>query len=126
MSRRRRIVGALALAVLVLVLGAAVLGPRLGNAPAGAQGIHDVAALPRQILLCNRSWLKDDLERGFTLAEADQMQDGGAPVVVDPDVSDACPPGPCSNVAQTGACDTVIWVRVGEDAYLDYSLQGGP
>jgi hypothetical protein len=28
--------------------------------------------------------------------------------------------------AEDGPCHTVIYVRVGEDAYLDYALQGGP
>ncbi len=123
MTRRARIMAASAIAVLVLVLGAAVLGPRVGNTLAGAEGIHDVAALPRQIRVCNRSWQKDILERRFTLAETREMFGGG--VVVDPEVSNACPLGPCTDVAQAGFCQVVVWGRVGEDAYLEYSLQGG-
>jgi hypothetical protein len=53
-------------------------------------------------------------------------RDGIEAVVVDPGLSPPCPVGPCTSVAQDGPCHTVIYVRVGEDAYLDYALQGGP
>lgn len=46
--------------------------------------------------------------------------------MVDPGLFAPCPAGPCTTVAQNGPCDTVIYVRVGADAYLDYALQGGP
>jgi len=105
----------------IIVVG--VIVPRVINSIAGADGIHDLAALPEQIQLCNRSWRKDNLERRFTLAET--RTTFGVGVVVDP-ASDACPPGPCTDVAQPGPCQVVVWVRVGDDAYLGYELRGGP
>jgi len=99
--------------------------PRIGNALAGASGIHDVDGLPEHIQLCGRSWQKDVLVRTFTVA-AIKERFAVDPVVVDPGPFAACPSGPCTDVAQPGACHTVIWVRVGQDAYIDYELQGGP
>jgi hypothetical protein len=37
-----------------------------------------------------------------------------------------CPPGVCTTVAESTQCHTVVYVRVGEDAYIDYELSGGP
>jgi hypothetical protein len=112
-------------AVLVVAgLASVFVAPRVGNALAGATGIHDAASLPRQIQVCGRSWRKDELDRRFTEAETREVFGGG--VVVDPGPWGSCPPGPCTDVAQPGACDVVVFVRVGQDAYLDYSLQGGP
>ena len=45
---------------------------------------------------------------------------------MDPGLFPSCPAGPCTPVAQDDPCNVVIYVRVGEDAYLDYALQGGP
>jgi hypothetical protein len=89
-----------------------------------SSAIHDVATLPASIDLCGREWLKDDLGRVLTLA-AIRARDGIDPVVVDTGPFAACPAGPCTQVAH-GPCDTVVYVRVGEDAYVDYALQGGP
>jgi hypothetical protein len=111
-------------AFLVVGLATVLVAPRVGNALAGAGGIHDVAALPERIQLCGRSWHKDDLERRFTLAETRELS--GDPTVVDPAPWTSCAPGPCTDAAQPGACETVVWVRTGEDAYVDYALQGGP
>ena len=33
---------------------------------------------------------------------------------------------PSGSRIQNRCCDTVVFVRVGEDAYLDYALRGGP
>ena len=102
----------------------AVFVPRLGNAFVGAAGIHDAAALPDRIGVCGRGWRKDSLDRRLSLTEI-RARDGVEPVVVDPGPFAPCPVGPCTALAQDGPCYTVIYVRVGEDAYLDYSLQGG-
>lgn len=102
-----------------------VIVPRIGNVFGGSAGIHDAAALPEHINICGRSWSKDALDRKFSLAEI-RPRDGIEPVVVDPGPFAPCPVGPCTTVAQNGPCHTVIYVRVGEDAYLDYALQGGP
>jgi hypothetical protein len=113
-----------AVAAAALLVGIVIV-PRVGNAFGGAAGIHDAAALPAHIRICGRGWSKDSLERKFSLAEI-RDRDGVEPVVVDPGPFAPCPAGPCSAVDQNDPCHTVIYVRVGEDAYLDYSLQGGP
>jgi hypothetical protein len=126
MSRtiRRGIVVVLAFAAAALLV-AIVLVPRIGNVFVGAAGVHDAAALSAQINTCGRSWSKDRSGRTVSLAEI-RARDGIEPVVVDPGPFAPCPAGPCTRVAQNGPCQTVIYVRVGEDAYLDYALQGGP
>jgi len=111
--------------VLAAVLAWTVVVPRAMNGFVGAAGIHDAPALPEHIRICGRGWTKDALDRRLSLAQI-RARDGVEPVVVDPGLFAPCPVGPCTTVAQDGPCDTVIYVRVGEDAYLDYSLQGGP
>ncbi len=107
----------LALVILVSVVVAC------GNE--GAQQIHDAATLPKHISVCGRTWIKDALGRASSLAEIRALL-GLEPLVVDPGFLAPCPPGPCTTVAQDGPCHTVVYVRVGEDAYLDYELSGGP
>jgi hypothetical protein len=116
---------AVAALVLVGVLGAIVILPRIHNGVAGTSGIHDAAMLPEHIRVCGRGWSNDVLIRILSLAEI-RARDGVEPVVVDPGPFATCPVGPCGMTAQDGPCHTVIYVRVGEDAYLDYALQGGP
>ena len=117
----------LAVAALLVagVVAAIVILPRIFNGVAGASGIHDAATLPEHIRICGRGWTKDALNRKLGLAEI-RARDGIEPVVVDPGPFAPCPAGPCGMTAEDGPCHTVIYVRVGEDAYLDYSLQGGP
>ena len=119
-----RAIVVVALAAAALIVGIVIV-PLLGNVFGRAAGIHDAAALPEQINICGRGWSKDESNREFSLAEI-RARDGIEPVVVDPGLFASCPAGPCTTVAQNGPCDTVIYVRVGEDAYLDYALQGGP
>ncbi len=124
MKRHRRTGAGIAVAVMIIsVLALVVVAPRVGNVFAGVLGVHDAAALPGKIQLCGRSWRKDALDRRFTEAEL-ELFGGGA--VVDPGPLGSCPSGPCTDVAQPRPCGVVVWVRVGEDAYLHYSLQGGP
>jgi hypothetical protein len=124
MSTRGRGAAVVIAAMAVTVAGLVVV-PRIGATLAGASAIHAVDELPQDIELCGRQWAKDVLVRTFTKAGI-REQSGVDPVVVDPGPFAACPPGPCTDVAQPGPCHTVIWVRVGQDAYIDYSLQGGP
>jgi len=111
--------------IVAAVLVFTVLVPRIRNGVVGAAGIHDAAALPDHIGICGRGWSKDRLDRRLSLA-AIQTRDGVEPVVVDPGLFAPCPVGPCTAVAHDDPCHTVVYVRVGEDAYLDYALQGGP
>jgi hypothetical protein len=91
----------------------------------GAADIHNAAFLPDRISVCGRNWTKDALGRQVTEAQIVAVY-GVGPTLVDPGLFAPCPPGPCKRVAQDGPCDTVVFVRVGDDAYLDYSLVGGP
>ena len=120
----RRRFNVVALAAAALLVGIVIV-PRVENVLAGASGIHDAGALAGQISICGRDWSKDSLERKLSLVDI-RSRDGVYPVVVDPGPFAPCPAGPCTRVAQNGPCNTVIYVRVGEDAYLDYALQGGP
>ena len=124
-ARPRTIVVAIMVVVIVAAATWLVVVPRVRNALAGADGIHDAATLPGRIQLCGRSWRKDELARTFTAAGI-REEFGVEPMIVDPGPFASCPPGPCTDVAQSEACHVVIWVRVGEDGYMDYSLQGGP
>ena len=124
-ARPRTILVAIVVVVIVAAATWLVVVPRVRNALAGADGIHDVGTLPGRIQLCGRSWRKDELARTFTAAHI-REEIGVEPVVVDPGPFASCPPGPCTDVAQAEPCHTVIWVRVGQDGYMDYSLQGGP
>jgi hypothetical protein len=90
----------------------------------GAAAIHDPASLPARIHVCGRAWTKDSLDRRFTKAEIDD-QFGVSPTLVDPRLFAPCPSGAC-NTTGAGPCATVVFARVGEDAYVDYSLSGGP
>jgi hypothetical protein len=80
----------------------------------------DPRSLPAQISMCDRQWKRDSLMRSWTAAQASV---GGAFTVVSPGpfgLLTACPwPG-------TSFVDTVIFVRIGEDAYIGYELRGGP
>ena len=109
--------------VVLLALGRIIpTGPILGDS---APTIHDAATLPGQITVCGRDWSKDPLNRQFSRAQI-QAQFGDEATVVDPGLVAPCPAGPCTLVGENGPCDTVVFVRVGEDACLDYALQGGP
>jgi hypothetical protein len=87
--------------------------------------IHYPNALAMTLSVCGRSWERDILNRQFSLAQI-RTQSEGAPVVVDPTDSTPCPAAACSQNAVNLPCATVIYVRVGKDAYLGYELQGGP
>jgi hypothetical protein len=91
----------------------------------GGKQIHASATLPDHFTACGRTWIKDVLERTQSLDGIRHMI-GVEPVFVDPGPLTACPDGACTAVAQDGPCHTVIYVRVGEDAYLGYELSGGP
>lgn len=114
----------------VIVVGGLVatvmIGARL--VPTGAAGIHDSALFGR-IAVCGR-----DYHEGGPVATLAQIRDaqGSPPVLVDPSFFAPCPgpdaqgDRPCSRDPSAGPCATVVYVRVGEDAYLPYELSGGP
>ncbi len=124
MANRSRLLGRTFVGlVLVVVVASAVVGPfRL------LPGLHDASSLPNRMNVCGRDWAKDQGDRRWTMAVMKAGSEA-APVTVDPGLLGlftACPAGACTNVALPTSCDTVIFVRVDEDAYVSYSLQGGP
>src|SRR3954454_4265831 len=118
--------GRMVLAGLVVFVAAAVIWPRLANSLADPNAVHPLGTLPSHISVCGRDWRKDALNRVLSRADI-RARDGVEPVVVDPaGPFGYCPGGPCTRTAEISTCDTVIYVRVAEDGFVDYSLQGGP
>ena len=118
-------VAMLALAILAVAGVALVVVPRVRDATLGANEIHDAMLLPERIELCGRSWHRGPADRTFGIVDL-REQTHVAPVLVETGPLAPCPKGPCIDVAQDAPCDTVVWVRVGSDAYLAYELAGGP
>ena len=107
---------------LLLVLPGVVGGP---------SAVHVGPILTSRITECDREYHGGDLVR--TRAQIDA--DGPSPVLVDPGFLGflpSCPAPnpdgnrPCTRDPSVGACATVVYVRVGADAYQGYDLAGGP
>jgi hypothetical protein len=124
MSRRR---GWIVVAVVVVVLGLATIPGLIHRVflGLGATDIHLAASLPDRLSVCGREWTKDPSGHEFSRTEI-EAQSGVELVVVDPLPFAPCPPGPCTESGLNTPCDTTVFVRVGEDAYVDYALSGGP
>jgi len=124
---RRTAVGAgallvgLGLVAALLLVRSYVYIPFLGD---DTSVIHDPASLPETLHVCGRTWHKEDPSRQRTEEELTSLYQS-PPVVVDPRQFAECPSGACTATVG-GPCATVIFARVGEDAYLGYSLSGGP
>lgn len=112
-------VTALAIAALAFALRNAVFG----TSPAA---IHDAATVPDRFTVCDRTYRGSENER--TLVEASA---GGTVVLVDPAPLAPCPEPnadgvrPCTRIGDA-PCATVVYIRIGEDAYRAYDLSGGP
>jgi hypothetical protein len=97
----------------------------------GAAAIHVEPVLVDRITVCGRHYVGRSPARTLEAIAAD-----GVPiVVVDPGPFGLIPscPGPdasgnrpCTQVAMPGPCATVVYVRVGDDAFSGYTLVGGP
>jgi len=123
---RWALVAAVAVAFLVvlgLAMGSNVIHRQVLGL--GATDIHDAATLPDRISICGRDWERDSLDRRSGRSELQALY-GVDPSLVDPLPFAPCPEGPCAVGLRGTPCDTVIFVRVGEDAYLGYELNGGP
>ena len=119
--------GLIALVALEVIALAAVLGPGLVHRwvlGLGATDVHELASLGETIGVCGRDYRIDDRR---TVRTHDEILawSGVEPTLVDPDPFGPCPAGVCTTASDSVRC-TVVFVRVGEDAYVDYSLQGGP
>lgn len=115
-----RLVATTALIALAVAVGWVTLIDPIFN----PSGIHDAASLPDRIQVCGRTWTKNSSEQ---LSRADvQLKFGVEPLLVSPNLLAPCPPGPCSRDGNNWPCNTVVFVRVGEDLFMDYALAGGP
>ena len=122
MARPGLLIGAILVAICLIGGAIAAQTVLAGRDPTT---IHASGSLPRRISVCGRNWTKDPLLRQRTLDGARAW--AGEVVVVATGPFAPCPSGPCSaSAASSTSCDTVVWVRVGEDAYVDYALSGGP
>jgi hypothetical protein len=122
-TRARRIAGALVAVALLAIL------PRLDPGPSG---IHSGPILTTRITVCDRHYNAGG-RAVQSLAEIDVNE--LKPVLVDPGalgLFPSCPAPnpdgnrPCSPDPSAGPCATVVYVRVGADAYAAYELAGGP
>jgi hypothetical protein len=115
--------------------GLAILGLAIGfSLIAGVRALPAFQHLPlltSRISLCDRDYNAGGPARTL----ADVTAEGGPVVLVEPGLFGLLPscPGPddqglrpCTREAAAGPCATVVYVRVGEDAYQGFSLSGGP
>ena len=117
---RRRTVTAVAVFTVVLILLVLVAATVLQGP--GTTAIHNVLTLPDRVHACGRNYHGPGAPRPI----AEIRSDGTEPVLVDTGWLGRCPAGACTTVAMTSGCATVVYVRVGEDAYVAYELLGGP
>ena len=110
----------LALATLVSAL---ITGALVGCGPP----INALQGLPASIGLCGRDWHLDDVQAPVTLAQA-ASNVGAKPIVLFDLARPSCPLGACTaadlrvRLPLAGRCQTIVWVRVGLDAYVSYGL----
>jgi hypothetical protein len=108
----------------VLGVGLVALAAVLGGPTALrlVTGIHETSSLPHRIYMCDRDWTEDASAKTWSGAEIGG-QTTGDPVIVNPGpfgLLTACP------FPAGATVDTVVYVRVDLDGYVDYSLSGGP
>jgi hypothetical protein len=114
-------------AVVVVAIAGALVATRAAWFGTGPTAIHDIAQLPGRIHVCGR-----DYERSDQVVNRAGWGRGSPFVLVEPAPLAGCatavddPSGFCA--VQPLACGTwtVVLVRVGDDAYAEYSLVGGP
>jgi len=118
-----------ALTTTLIVVLAAVLGwTTIVGAAFDPAGLHDVGSLPDRLHVCGRTWNKGSSVPSSLETIGAHMD--GVPILLAPGLLggflSACPSGACSTDAASAPCDTVVFVRVGEDSYVSYALSGGP
>jgi hypothetical protein len=115
---RPTVIAGLAIAATILIaIGSGARALR-GSGP---ESVHDPATLRSRITVCGR-----DLKGPGPIETLASMHAVLAnPVLVDPAPFAPCPAGACTRVAD-GPCATVVYIRVGDDAYVPYELVGGP
>ncbi len=123
MNRFRWLLAATAV-VAILVIGGVIVAAGVILPGRDPNAIHAVGSLPDRISVCGRTWTLDTSLRQRSYDDA-RTWTGVEPVVVASGPGAPCPSGPCGSGGGS-PCDTVVFVRVGDDAYVDYALSGGP
>ncbi|MBI3751607.1 MAG: hypothetical protein HY263_08150 [Chloroflexi bacterium] len=111
-----------------LVAVTAIFGPGLVHRwvlGRGATDVHELASLRQTVGVCGRDYRIDERRTVRTHDEIVAWS-GLEPTLVDPDPFPPCPAGVCTTASDSVPCATVVFVRVGSDAYVGYALQGGP
>ena len=91
----------------------------------GRAAARDPANLPDSITVCGRDWKKDPLDRALTGDEVFARTEA-EPIVVSTGLLAACPPEVGAPGGDPDGMATVVYVRAGDDAFVPYSLVGGP
>jgi hypothetical protein len=121
----RRALAALVLGLAAVVVPAVVLLRSYNYVPVlndGGPNIHNVADLPDRIRVCGRIY-GHGIGPQLTLAQVNDRTD---PAFLNPWIFAACPRNGYSEEGGERIVTTVMFVRVGEDAFVTYSLSGGP
>jgi len=88
-------------------------------------GIYDGSGLPNRLHVCGRTWIQG----GTHTLESIEADDSPGPTLVAPILAgflSPCPSNACSGDPSHSPCETVVFVRIGADAYVAYGLAGGP
>src|SRR5664279_3727758 len=83
-------------------------------------GIYDGSALPSRLHVCGRTWNKG----GAQTLESITADYSPGPTLVAPVLAgylSPCPGNACTGTGTPTPCNTVVFVRIGEDAYVSYS-----
>lgn len=123
MSRRRAAV----VVILIVAIPLVVLVRSYNYVPIlndGGSDVHAAAELPQRIRVCGRTYGNHGIGHQFTLAQVTERTDH--PAFVNPWIFAACPRNGYFEDGGERIVTTVLFVRVGEDAYLTYELSGGP
>jgi hypothetical protein len=114
-AKRRTVIAVAVLAAilvpLLVIAGIILQGP-------GVMAIHDQLKLPTRVHACGRNFQGPGPARPLGAVRSDGVE----PVLVDTGPLAPCPEGFCIGIS----CATVVYVRVGDDAYVAYELLGGP
>jgi hypothetical protein len=115
------VLGAAGVVAFVVTTGAFL--PAL--AEIGRAAARDPANLPDSITVCGRDWRKDPLDRAQTREEVFARSEA-EPIVVSAGLLPACPQEVGADGADAEGMAPVVYVLVGDDAFVPYELIGGP
>ena len=109
--------------LVAVIVTAGIFLPALGSLLGGAS--RDPANLPDRISVCGRQWTKAAQANALSTAEV-FARDDREPIVVEVALAPPCPPEVLAPGGDADGMATVVYVRTGDDAFVPYSLVGGP